>query len=189
MRCPCCDIDSMSMSQTEYEVEKFGTVLFNVTTCRKCGYRHTDIMTLTGREPIALTARINSLDDLDIKVIKSATATVSIPEFGATITPGTYSEGYISNVEGVLEKVEDALTFMLSTAKGQRLRKGERMLDQIRTASEGKHRFTLVIKDPLGSSALVASKPGKIGKRRLKKNELLNLKFGQYKLTRTFPKA
>ena len=183
LRCPSCDTESMLASQTEYEVEHFGSVLLSVITCQKCGYRHTDIITLREREPLALTAKISSVDDLKMRVIKSGTATVSIPEFGATITPGPYSEGYISNVEGILGRVEDALTFMLSTAKGRRLAKGERMLKQIRLAKESRPRFTLVIKDPFGNSAIISPTPRKVRKRRLNKRELLNVKYGQFALS------
>ena len=182
LRCPSCDTESMLASQTEYEVEHFGSVLLSVLTCQKCGYRHTDIITLREREPIHLTAKISSVEDLKMRVIKSGTATVSIPEFKATITPGPYSEGYISNVEGILERIEDALTFMLSTVKGKRLAKGERMLKQIRLARESKPRFRLVIKDPLGNSAIVSPTPRKVKKRRLTKRELLTVKYGQFAL-------
>jgi len=178
--CPSCDNNSMLASQTEYEVEHFGAVLLSVAACQTCGYRHSDVIALTNREAISLTAKINSLDDLNMRVIKSGTATISIPEFGATITPGPYSEGYISNVEGLLAKIEDALTFMLSTAKGRRLKKGERMLKKMQIARDSKPRFTLIIKDPLGNSAIVSPNPRKIRKRRLTKRELQTIKFGQY---------
>lgn len=177
VRCPSCDTESMLTSQTEYEVEHFGSVLMSVVTCQKCGYRHTDVMTLTEREPVALTAKISSVEDLNMHVIKSGTATVSIPEFGATITPGPYSEGYISNVEGILDRIQDALTMMLSTATEKRLARGEKMLKQFRLAREKPH-FTLTLKDPLGNSAIVSPNPQKVKKRRLTKRELLTVKYG-----------
>ena len=179
-QCPNCDNTSMLMSQTQYEVEHFGAVLLSLAVCQRCGCKHSDVITLTNREATALTAKIDSLDDLNMRVIKSGTATISIPEFGATITPGPYSEGYISNVEGLLGKIEDALTFMLSTAKGKRLKKGERMLKKMRMARDSRPRFTLIIKDPLGNSAIVSTNPRKIRKRRLTNRELRNVKFGQY---------
>src|SRR3989337_2084109 len=144
-RCPACDSNSMTGNQTQYEVEHFGSVLLSVSTCQKCGYKHTDVTTLTAQEPIALTAKIISPEDMNMRVIKSGTATVSIPEFRATITPGPYSEGYISNVEGILGKVDDALTFMLSSAKGKSLERGDRMLRKIRISREQRPNFTLVI--------------------------------------------
>jgi zinc finger protein len=137
---------------------------------------------LTAKEPVALSVKIGSIEDLNIRVIKSGTATVCIPEFGATITPGPYSEGYISNVEGVLGKIEHALTFMLSSAKGKKLLRGERMLKKIGTAREHRPNFTFVLKDPFGNSALVSSKTGKVKKRTLTKNELLKIRFGEHAL-------
>jgi len=183
LQCPCCDSGSMTQRQTEYEVEHFGSVLLSVATCQHCGYRHRDVTTLTAQEPTLLTAKVNSLDDLNMHVVKSGTATVNIPEFGATITPGPYSEGYISNVEGVLGKIEDALTFMLSSAKGKTLLRGEKMLKKIRAAREQKPNFTFALKDPFGNSALVSSKPGKVRKRKLTRAELLKVKFGEHALT------
>jgi zinc finger protein len=170
----------MLTTQNEYEVEHFGAILISLAGCRKCGYKHTDVITLTEREPIALTARVNSLADLNMRVIKSGTATVTIPEFGAKIAPGPYSDGYITNVEGLLTKIEDALAFMLSTAKGKRLRKGERMLKQMRCARDSIPHFTLMIRDPFGNSAIVSPKPGKVKKRKLTKRELLTVKYGQH---------
>lgn len=170
----------MVLSQTQYEVEHFGSVLLSVTKCQRCGHKQSDIMVLTNREPVALTARINSLEDLRMRVIKSSTATVMIPDFGATVTPGPYSEAYISNVEGLLEKIEDALTFMLGSADRKRLEKGKRILTRIREARELNPNFTLIIKDPLGNSGLISSDPKKVRKRRLTERELLRIKFGQY---------
>ncbi len=182
LRCPSCDAEPMAASQTQYEVEHFGSVLLSVLTCQKCGYKHTDVITLTEQQPIALTAKINSIGDLKMRIIKSGTATVKIPEFKATITPGPYSEGYISNVEGILDRVEDALTFLLTTAKGKRLAKGEKMLKQIRAAKDSKPHFTLVIKDPFGNSAIASPDARKVRKRRLTKRELQALKYGQFAL-------
>ena len=181
LRCPSCDADFMLSSQTQYEVEHFGSVLLSVVACQKCGYRHTDVIALTEREPIALTAKIDHVEDLNMRVIKSGTATVSIPEFGASITPGPYSEGYISNVEGILDRIEDSLLFMLTTAERKRLKKGEKMLKRMRLAKD-RPAFTLVIKDPFGNSAIVSSNAAKVKKRRLTKRELLRVKYGPYAL-------
>jgi zinc finger protein len=170
----------MITSQIEYKVEHFGAVLLDVTNCPKCGYKHGDVLSLEAREPTLIQARINSLADLDIKVIKSGTATIKIPEFGATITPGPNSEGFIANVEGVLAKVEDALTFMLSSADVERVKIGEKILKQIRYARDSDPDFTLILEDTLGNSGLVASDPSKIDKRRLTKDELREIRFGQY---------
>jgi zinc finger protein len=182
LHCPCCDSENMIINQTEYNVDHFGSVLLNITKCPKCGYRHTDVLPLERHEPTLIQARIDSIADLDIKVIKSSTATVKIPEFGAAITPGPNSEGFITNVEGVLAKVEDALTFMLSSAEPERVKDGENLLKQIRKARESEPRFTIMIEDPLGNSGLVSSETSKVEKRKLTTEELKEIRFGQYAL-------
>lgn len=179
LRCPRCEIESLTLSHIQYEVDHFGPVLLSVSICGSCGYKHSDVLTLTEKEPVVLTAKVNSIEDLKIRVIKSGTATIKIPEFGATITPGPDSEGYISNVEGVLQRVEDALTFMLSSTEGSKLKKGEKLLKNIREAKETKPHFTLIIRDPFGNSALTSSNPGKLKTRRLTKRELSSTKFGE----------
>jgi zinc finger protein len=186
-RCPSCDTESVKAFQTEYEVEHFGTVLLSVATCQRCGYKHSDVMTLTGRKPTVLSVCVNSLEDLKIPVIKSGTASIIIPDFGVTIAPGPYSESYTSNVEGILQRVEGAVTFLLNSAKGKNLKKAERMLKKIRVARETKPHFTLMINDPFGNSALVSPDPNRIGKRKLMRRELLAVKFGRYALTQKAP--
>jgi len=172
----------MIIKQTEYNVDFFGSVLLSITVCPKCGYKSRDVLSLGTREPTLIQARIDSLSDLDIKVIKSGTATIKIPEFGATITPGPNSEGFMTNIEGVLTRIEDVLTFMLSSAGPEKVRSGERILDQIRKARASEPRFTIIIEDPFGNSSLVSSDPSKIEKRKLTKDELKEIKFGQHVL-------
>jgi zinc finger protein len=174
----------MKLTETQYEVENFGSVLLSVATCSNCGYRHTDVTPLTTREPMVATAKINSIDDLDIHVIKSGSATVTVPELKASITPGPFSEGYISNIEGVLVKIENALKFMLSSAEGKSLQKGMKLLKTIQ-AAKNKPNFTFVIKDPFGNSALVSSKKDKVRNRRLTRTELNKMKYGDQALRRT----
>lgn len=179
-RCPSCDTESITSSQSEYDVEHFGSVLITASACQKCGYRHTDVMSLTTGEPVAVSAKISTLDDLKMRVIKSGTATVSIPEIGATITPGPYSEGFITNVEGILDRIKDALTFMLTSTTGKRLAKGKKMLKQLEMMKEKPRKFTLIIKDPFGNSALVSPDPTKIQRRTLTEQELMKTKYGQH---------
>jgi C4-type Zn-finger protein len=71
---------------------------------------------------------------------------------------------------------------MLSSAEPERIRHGENILKQIRRARESDPHFTIIIEDPLGNSGLVSSDPSKIEKRKLTKDELKEIRFGQYSL-------
>ncbi len=92
-----------------------------------------------------------------MRVVKSARATVRIPELGIEVKPGPASEGYISNVEGVLERMEDAMAGMkeLLPKKDGKLRE---LVSKINWFRQGKGGFTLVIEDPSGNSAIVSKK-------------------------------
>ena len=175
--CPCCGTNVMCVTKSEYNVDNFGSVLMKTTTCQKCGYKHTDILSLEKNEPTIFRAKISSASDLEIRVVKSGTATIKIPEFGATITPGQASEGFITNVEGVLDRLEDTLTFMLSSADEKHLKKGRRILKLIQK-SKGNPCFTFIIEDPFGNSRLISSDSSKIKTRNLTNRELQKVKFG-----------
>jgi len=54
------------------------------------------------------------------------------------------------------------------------------MLKKMRMARESNPKFTLIIKDPLGNSAIVSPNPKKVRKRGLIRRELQTMKFGQY---------
>jgi C4-type Zn-finger protein len=69
---------------------------------------------------------------------------------------------------------------MLSSADVERVKIGEKLLQQIRYARDSDPHFTLIVEDPLGNSGLVATNPSKIDKRRLTKEELREIRFGQY---------
>ena len=69
---------------------------------------------------------------------------------------------------------------MLSTVKGERLRKGEVMLRKMQKARNSNPKFALVMKDPLGNSAIISPNPRKVKKRRLTRLELQKIKYGQY---------
>ena len=173
--CPSCNCIGLEVADVEYDVENFGAVLMSVTTCRSCGFKHTDISSLTSHEPTATSLNVRSSGDLRIHVIRGSTATVLVPEFGASIEPGLNNEGFVSNVEGVLARIEDVLRFLMRSLKGPKEHRANLVLRKIERAKEGRLRFTLVLKDPFGNSTIVS---GNAKRRRMGERELKRLKFG-----------
>lgn len=160
----------------EYEVEDFGPVLMSVSNCKSCGFKHTDVFSLTSHEPTATILRVTSTDDLKIRVVRGNTGTILVPELGVSIAPGQNNEGFISNVEGVLSKIEDVLRFLARSLRGRKKQKSELLLRKIRRAKDGKLRFTLVLKDPFGNSSILSEKARR---RKIGLKELSRLKFGE----------
>ena len=165
------------MGEVEYEIENFGRVLMSVTTCSSCGFRHTDVFSLTTHSPTIMSVKIASPDDLRTRIVRSGTSTITVPELGVSIKPGMNSEGFISNVEGVLTRIEDVLRFMTRSLEGRRKQKAELVLRKVQRAREGKLPITVVLKDPFGNSGIISKKAKK---RRLSTRELNSLRFGEH---------
>jgi zinc finger protein len=164
------------VAELEYAVENFGPVLLSITSCRSCGYRHTDVFSLSTHDPTSTKVKVTSTEDLKIHVVRGNTATVLVPELGVSITPGLNNEGFISNVEGVLTRIEDVLRFLSRSLEASKSRKrADLLLKKVQRAREGKLRFTLVLKDPFGNSTIISEKAKK---RRISARELKGLKFG-----------
>mgnify|MGYP001104371329 CR=1 FL=1 len=92
------------------------------------------------------------------------------------IEPGPVAEGFISTVEGVLTRIEEATEALLTTLQGEKLGKCETSLLKLRRAKQGLYGLTLVVKDPKDGSALVGSDEHKVSKRRQSKKEIEALK-------------
>jgi len=164
------------VAELEYTVKNFVPVLLSITSCRSCGYRHTDIFSLSTHDPTSTIVKVASTEDLKIHVVRGNTATVVVPELGVSIHPGLNNEGFISNVEGVLTRIEDVLRFLSrSLEAGKSKKKADLLLKKVQRAREGKLRFTLVLKDPFGNSTIISERAKK---RRISVRELKGLKFG-----------
>lgn len=161
----------------EYDVENFGPVLLSVTSCRSCGFKHSDVFSLSTHEPTATSVKVTSGEDLKIRIIRGNTATILAPELGVSIEPGLNNEGFISNVEGILSRIEGVLRFLARSLGGRKKRRADLVLRNIQKAKEGKLKFTLVLKDPFGNSTIVSEKAKR---RKMSARELNRLKFGEH---------
>lgn len=165
------------MAELEYAVENFGPVLLSITSCRSCSYRHTDVFSLSTHDPTSTKVKVASTEDLRIHVVRGNTSTVVVPELGVSIHPGLNNEGFISNVEGVLTRIEDVLRFLSRSLEARKSKKrADLLLKKVQLARETKLRFTLVLKDPFGNSTIISEKAKK---RRIGTRELKGLKFGE----------
>jgi zinc finger protein len=179
--CPNCGKGELLLEEAVEEDITFGDLLLSVVRCESCGYKNSDITFLRERTPIAIRIKVRSLRDLKSKVARSGSATIRIPELGIRITPGQAAEGYVSNVEGVLERVETVLQAILPTLSGKHEKKAAAVLKDLRKARDGKKRLTIELKDPSGNSAIMAMDQGSVKERRLTKRELdVLMRYGRY---------
>jgi zinc finger protein len=156
--CPVCATEIQYLYQTE-NIPYFSELLIVSTRCPSCGYRYVDTQLLKNAVPTRWEISIESSDDMMIRVIRSMNGVITIPELGVRIDPGPACEGFVSNVEGVLGRVEGIVSNLTCWAEREEERDQARcLLEKIDRVRDGKLPITLIIDDPSGNSAIIAEK-------------------------------
>lgn len=156
--CPVCQTEIKYLYQTD-TIPYFSEILIISALCPSCGYRLADTQILRNAEPSRWELGIENPDDMVIRVIRSMNGTISIPELGVRIDPGPACEGFISNVEGVLNRIGKVLDSLFSWAETDGERDRIRCIQEsLEKVKEGKLAVTLVIEDLSGNSAIIADR-------------------------------
>ena len=93
--------------------------------------------------------------------MRSSEATIKIPYMGS-IEPGAASEGFITNVEGVLDRIKQHVEHLRDAAEEDEDRKkAKNLLKKIQKIKWGEETMKLIIEDPTGNSAIVSEKAKK----------------------------
>lgn len=169
--CPFCGAEATYIWDIE-EIPYFGEVMLTSIQCHSCGFKHADCMMLSTKEPMRYELRVSSVEDLNARVLRSSSGTIRIPELGVDIEPGPLAESFISNVEGILERIENVLRGVLNVSRNRR---AEELINEIGMIREGKKEITVIIEDPFGNSAIISERATS---RVLTKEEASKLKTG-----------
>ena len=159
IKCPACGIEGVAKSiMKEFDIPHFGNVLETSILCPSCGFKHNDIIALEQNDPARYTIEINR-NNLSVRVVRSQSATVIIPEVGVKVEPGPKSEGYVTNIEGILTRFEDAVIKAINLFEDAESQNNAKdTLEQIRELKKGNGAATLIILDPFGQSNIVSEK-------------------------------
>ncbi|BAP61787.1 ZPR1-related zinc finger protein [Methanococcus maripaludis KA1] len=157
MDCPICGKeDSLKLITQELEIPYFGKVIETTILCEACKYKKSDIFPVDVKEPKRYTLTVEDEYDLNKRVIRGSSGHISIPEFGFEVSPGPASEAYVSNVEGVLTRMEDAIKTLKSWVENEDERKkADELIEKLEEVKLGKEKITLILEDPLGHSAII----------------------------------
>jgi len=173
--CPLCHNDLVMTWQRD-EIPYFGEIMYISAKCQ-CSFRFADTMLLSSKEPMRYELLVETQEDLNARVIRSTSGTIRIPKMGITIEPGAVSESYITNVEGVMQRVQS----VLMTASGwvqedeEKFARSKELLCMLEEVLESKNKITVIIEDPLGNSAIISKK---VIATKLSKEEAENLTTG-----------
>ena len=158
--CPFCNTETEYLYQTE-NIPYFSDILIISATCPACGYRYVDTQLLKNAGPVRYEMPVRTRDDLDVRVVRSMTGIIEIPELGVRIDPGPACEGFVTNVEGVLDRIAEAIRIAIRDGSETEKKNGRILLESIECIKAGEIPITLILQDPMGNSMLVSDKAEK----------------------------
>ncbi|MDK2891853.1 ZPR1 zinc finger domain-containing protein [Methanohalophilus sp.] len=156
--CPLCHGDLIIHWQ-EDEIPYFGAVMYISTRC-SCGFRFADTMILSQKDPVRCKLSVENLEDLNARVIRSTSGTIRVPELGIVVEPGSISDSYVTNIEGLLTRIRDVVITATKWCKEEpeKYAVGNSILARINDVLEGLGGISIIIEDPLGNSAIISDK-------------------------------
>ena len=158
--CPICGVEnSLKMLAHTSEIPYFGEHTQITMSCDSCGWRVTDFIPAEGKKAGSWKLVVSSADHVNTRVARASSCTVRIDELGLEVTPGSSSTGYISNVEGVLDRFSSAIGTIRRQADAEAdediLRKCDELLSKIDMVMNGHLTVTLELLDPIGHSQIL----------------------------------
>ena len=172
-QCPLCSKELIT-SWVQQNIPFFGEVMLITSLC-ECGFRYSDNLVLSQGEPAGYELKIRTRDDLNARVVRSTSGTIRIPELGIEIEPGPASESFISNIEGILERVVMILDMVTRWDEKEKIEKALELLSIIERIKAGEYEITVIIEDPMGNSAIISENALR---RELTDDEAARLKTG-----------
>lgn len=157
-KCPICSKNTLTLREEEIDVPHFGRTYIFSMLCDGCGYRKADLEAGEQKEPCRYTFEIKDEKDLNVKIVKSGEAMLKLPNI-LTMEPGSASEGFITTLEGVLERVKAVLE---STEEAEEdadaKKKVQNMIKKVNRAMAGQEPLKIILEDKTGNSAILSEK-------------------------------
>ena len=156
--CPMCHEKTLTLMEREEEVPYFGKIYVFSMTCGNCKYHKADVESVERHEPCKYTFEISSEKDLKVRVVRSSEATVKIPHV-TTITPGPASNGFVTNIEGILNRVKHGIEAARDAEDDPAAKKkAKNLLKKLTKVMWGQEKLKIIIEDPSGNSAIISDK-------------------------------
>ena len=156
--CPVCHKKSLVLAEHDTEVPYFGKVFLFSMSCSNCKYHQSDVEGMEQHEPVKYSLDIDSEKDMKIRIVKSSQATIKIPHI-TTVTPGPASNGYITNVEGVLNRIKNSVETARDQEEDEEVKKkAKNLLKKLLKVTWGQEKIKMIIEDPSGNSAIISEK-------------------------------
>jgi len=156
--CPFCNNKTLTLTESEQDIPYFGNTFVFAMDCSSCSYHKSDVETESQAEGSKFSFEIESEEDLKTRVVRSSSATIKIPHI-ITITPGPASNGYVTNVEGILNRVMNIIETQRDNDDDVNARKkAKSLLKKLNKVLWGQEKLKIIIEDPTGNSAIISER-------------------------------
>lgn len=157
-KCPMCGHNTLTLTEAERDVPFFGGLAIFSMDCSTCAYHKADVEALETHDPVKYVIEINSEEDLRIRVIKSSFADIKIAHVGS-IESGTASNGYITNIEGILNRIKKQIELLRDSSEDSSdVKKAKNLLKKLNKVLWGQESIKITLDDPTGNSAIISDK-------------------------------
>nr|WCZ58764.1 zinc finger protein ZPR1 [Seculamonas ecuadoriensis] len=139
-------------------IPHFREVILSSFHCEHCGCKNSEVQFggVVAPRGIEFELTVDNPEDMDRQIVKSAQATVHIPEIELEIPPNTGERGgVITTVEGLFLSAAEDLEDQQPVRKIMQPEvhaKIESFIEVLRAYAKGRNKFTVILRDPAGNS-------------------------------------
>ena len=161
------------------DIPHFPQMWFINLTCFDCQYKHNDFLNLDVKDPVRHIYHAKNKEDYTTKIIRAANGTISFPQIGAMIEPGPSADGFINNIEGILQDIKDKAKFLLNNSTSEEEKeKIDEYIKLVDDYIDNNLPIDIVIEDPFGNSSIIPNNPANLETTKLTLEEAEKLKTG-----------
>lgn len=158
-QCPTCGKNSATLIEDKRDIQYFGKIALMSISCSNCKYHSADVESLEQKDPCKIEFEVKNKKDFNTLIVKSAEATVKIPELRMTMSPGPASSGFISTVEGLLNRFKKIIEQERDSAEEDSEKtSAKNLLKKIWKVECRDISIRIIIDDPSGNSTIVSPK-------------------------------
>ena len=157
-KCPICGENTLTLTEMERDIPFFGPLAIFSMDCDNCKYHKADVEALEEHDPVKFVLEVENDEDLKIRVIKSSFALIKIAHVGS-IEPGEASNGYITNVEGILNRMKRQVESIRDNSDDPSdVKKAKNIIKKLQKVLWGHEKLKITLEDPTGNSAIISDK-------------------------------
>ena len=155
-RCPLCLQNTLTLMERVLNIPHFGVTHMFSMHCENpdCDYHLADLEAEEDKKPVKDSLEISSEEHLQWYIVKSADATVKIPRM-VELAPGPDSSGFISTIEGLLNRFKTILEELTQDDDKDVAKKAKNHLKKLNRVLWGRESIKIVLEDKSGNSSFI----------------------------------